>query len=72
MPFNFTLTQLFRSKAEAKISLKIPEDMAIAIDQLGEVMSLHDRSKTIRWCLEQVLKEAIEQKQIPAPNRIAG
>lgn len=72
MPFNFNLPQLFRSKTEAKLSLKVPDDMATAIDQLGEVLGLNDRSKTIRWCLDQVLGEAIEQGKIPAPKRIAG
>lgn len=62
---------LFRSKQDEKISLKIPADMAQALDQLGEVMGM-DRSKTVRWCLERILLEAVDQKKIKIPLPDSG
>jgi metal-responsive CopG/Arc/MetJ family transcriptional regulator len=69
--FTFNMPQMFRSKTERKVSVKLPDDMVKAIDQLSETMGF-DRSKCMRWCFEQVLKEAIEQKVIPGPERAAG
>lgn len=66
-------TQLFVSESE-KVSLLLPKDMLIAVDRLGEIMGM-DRSKTIRWSVEQVLKEAIDQGKITPPpptEKVAG
>lgn len=56
--------QMFRGTAEQKVSFMLPDQMVKAIDQLSEALGFKDRSKTIRWCLEQILKEAIDQGQI--------
>ncbi len=60
-------TQLFGASDE-KVSIMLPGLMLSAVDRLGEVLGLPDRSKTIRWCLEQILKEAIEQGKIVLPG----
>jgi predicted transcriptional regulator len=59
--------QLFGTSPEKKISILLPETMLSAVDRLAEVLGL-DRSKTIRWSIEQVLKEAIEQGKIIIPG----
>lgn len=58
--------QLFNSPTKRKITFLVPEDMGTALDQLGKVLG-KDQSETIRWSLEEVLKEAIEQGKIKSP-----
>jgi metal-responsive CopG/Arc/MetJ family transcriptional regulator len=67
MPIEFPNETLFSAEGEEKVSLRLPEDMMFSLTELGELLG-YDRSKMIRWCIEQVLREAIEQGKIPDPR----
>lgn len=60
---------MFANTPKKKISVIVPEGLLTALDRLGEVIGMN-QSETIRWCLEEVVKEAIEQGKIvvPAPK----
>lgn len=63
---------LFTSEIETKISLKIPADMDEFLETISQLKGLGDRSKTIRWCIEQVAKVAIEQGVFPPKKQNAS
>lgn len=72
MPIDFGIKELFKSETEEKISVKVRSDMATFIDELAKIKGFNDRSKTIRWCIEQVAKEAIDQGLLPPAKDRAG
>ena len=63
----FPEPELFASEEEKKISLLLPVAMLDALDQLCMKLD-KDRSKCIRWCLEEVLKQAAEKGVITLPG----
>lgn len=67
MAISFPDESQFGSDYTEKLTMMITPQMSKALEQLSDVLG-KDRSKTVRWCLEQVLKEAIEQGKITAPK----
>lgn len=59
--------EYFGNDLEVRLNIMISSEMEKSLDQLGAVLG-RDRSKTVRWCLEQMLKEAIAQGKIPDPR----
>lgn len=70
MAISFPDDSMFDSKFDTKLTLMISADMKESLDELGVVLN-RDISKTVRWCLEQILREAISQGKISNPRKSA-
>lgn len=72
MAIDFAIKELFSSDVQEKVSVHMRKDMAEFIDELAKLKGFNDRSKTVRWCIEQVAKEAIAQGIIKPAQDKAG
>ena len=58
---------LFANSAKVKVSVIFPETLMECVNRLSEVLGMN-QSETIRWAVEQVIKEAIDQGKIILPE----
>ena len=67
-PFKFPEPSVFELGQDEKISLLIPANMARGLDSLYVALKMDDRSKVIRWILNEALKDAVKQGVISGPT----